>query len=88
MARIHVEVCRDGDGEAVLRAFEARGLSGRIVENGGDCELLEVAYAADERERLAVDVESALESWIAEHDVPLVPTRVDGDKFVLHPPGD
>jgi hypothetical protein len=88
MARIRVEVYRDADGEALLRAFEKRGLSGRIVEDGGASALLEVGYASDEQTRLAGDVESALEAWIADQGVPLVPTLVENGTFVLHPPGD
>lgn len=88
MARIVVEVCRDGDGEDLLREFATRGLAGRIVRTDGVCKTVEVGYAVDERQRLAGEIESALEAWIAQQDVPLVPTLVSGGKFVVRPPGD
>ncbi len=88
MARVQVEVCRDGDGEDLLRELALRGLSGRIVHTDGACKTVEVGYAVDERQRLAGDVESALEAWIAQQDVPLVPTLVSAGKFVVRPPGD
>ena len=88
MARILVEVCRDGDGEDLLREFATRGLAGRIVDAEGVCTTVEVGYAVDERQRLAGEVEGALEAWIAQQEMPLVPTQVDGRKFVVRPAGD
>ena len=88
VAQIVVEVCREGDGADLLRELETRGLSARVVETDGICKTVEVAYAVDERKRLAGDVESALEAWIAQQDMPLVPVLVDGAKFVVRPPGD
>jgi hypothetical protein len=88
VARIVVEVCRDGDGEDLLRELAARGLSGRIFHEDGVCKTVEVGYTLDEQERLTAEVESALESWIAQQDMPLVPTLVDGGKFVVRPAAD
>lgn len=88
MVRVVVEVCREGDGEDLLREFSTRGLSGRIVHTDGVCKTVEVGYAVDERQRLAGEVEGALEAWIAQQEMPLVPTLVDGRKFVVRPAGD
>ena len=88
MARIEVEVWRDGDGEDLLRELAQHGLAGTIVRTDGSWKTLEVGYALDERQRLAAEVESALESWIAQQDKPLVPMLVDGTKFVVRPAGD
>jgi hypothetical protein len=74
-----VELTRETDGPGLLEALAAHGLTGELV---------------DHDERLAVEVEDcdeeqlahAIEDWIHERDLPLVPVRIDDCRFAVSPP--
>ncbi len=83
-ASIRVDVARDVDTEDLRAALEQHGFDARPVEGSGE---LEVRYARDEADRLSTDVVAALEVWVSEKELPLVPTRGDG-VLALRPPGD
>ena len=73
------------DTPALREALEAQGLATQVVGEDDVCGL-EVGYSVDERDRLFSDVAHAVEGWLAERGMPLVPMRgVDGD-CVLRPP--
>jgi hypothetical protein len=83
-ASIRVEVARDVDADDLRAALEEHGFVAHSLEASGE---LEVRYARDEADRLATDLVAALEVWIGEKELPLVPTRGDG-VLALRPPGD
>ena len=83
-ATIRLEVARDVDANDLRAALEEHGFQARAVAESGE---LEVRYARDEHDRLAADLVAALEVWIGERELPLVPTRGDG-VLALRPPGD
>jgi hypothetical protein len=74
-----VELTRESDGPGLLEALAEHGLAGELV---------------DEDEHLAVQVEDcdeaelahAIEDWIHEHDLPLVPVRIDDCTYAVSPP--
>ena len=80
---IEVRLARACDGEGLI---ETLALHGFVAERGDGT--IEVRYARDESERLASDVCHALEAWIAEQRLPLVPTACDDQTIALRPPGD
>lgn len=84
---IRLELARDVDGDDLRSALATRGLVARRVD-GGEAWELEVSYERDEVERLAADVAAALEEWVSQRGLPLVPTPVDGRVYALRPPGD
>jgi len=73
-----VELTRETDGPGLVAALAEHGLAGTLV---GD-------------EHLAVQVEDcdegllahAIEDWIRERDLPLVPVRLDDCTFTVSPP--
>ncbi len=73
-----VELTREIDGPGLVAALERRGLHGELA--AGD--------------RLAVEVEDcdeaelahAIEDWIAERELPLVPVRIDDCTYAISPP--
>ena len=83
-ATIRVEIARDVDADDLRAALEEHGFEALGGAESGE---LEVRYARDEADRLATDLAAALEVWIGEKELPLVPTRGDG-VLALRPPGD
>ena len=74
-----VELTRETDGPSLLEALAAHGLAGELV---------------DREQHLAVEVEDcdeeqlahAIEDWIHERDLPLVPVRLDDCTYTVSPP--
>jgi len=73
-----VELTRETDGPQLIAALAEHGLAGTLVGE----------------EHLAVQVEDcdegllahAIEDWIRERDLPLVPVRLDDCTFTVSPP--
>jgi len=73
-----VELTRETDGPQLIAALAEHGLAGTLVGE----------------EHLAVQVEDcdegllahAIEDWIRERDLPLVPVRLDDCTFAVSPP--
>jgi hypothetical protein len=84
---IHVEVARPHEGVSLTEFLRTRGLSAGLVETG-EYTVLEIGYAEDEEDRLARDVSDALRTWLAEHELPLVPSVVGERFYTLRPPGE
>ena len=74
-----VELTRDTDGPGLIAALAEHGLEGELV---------------DEHEHLVVQVQDcdevrlahAIEDWIRERDLPLVPVRLDDCTYTVSPP--
>lgn len=79
-----VRVC---DGETLAEALERYGLASEVVVADGAYELV-VRYPDDECERLCRDVGYAIEGWLAESSLPLVPVRVGAREYLLRPPAE
>ena len=86
MSAIHVELDCPHDAEEFVAFLATKGLAGTVLETDDHCELT-VGWAEDPDVRLRRVFEAALESWIATHERPLVPTALHG-AYVLRPPGD
>ena len=73
-----VELTRETDGPGLLAALAEHGLAGELV--GGehvrvqveDCDEAELAHA--------------IEDWIRERNLPLVPVRIDARTYAVSPP--
>jgi len=83
---IAVHVPRDSLGSELSEALDARRLHAELVDGDESCSL-RVSFAEAEHDRLMAEVTVAIDSWLAERDLPLVVQRADGG-FVLRPPGD
>ena len=83
---IQVEVPRRGVGSDLTEALAAHGLEAVIVDDGEHC-VLEVTFAADERERLVADAIHAIEAYLADRLLPLVVQRGNGG-VIVRPPAD
>jgi hypothetical protein len=87
-ATVKVELTRAVDAHDLQATLEQRGLFVRPLD-GSDYPIeLEVSYSTDETARLSSDVCAALEAWVSERELPLVPTPLDGEGFGLRPPAD
>jgi hypothetical protein len=73
-----VELTRETDGPGLVAALAEHGLEGRLVGDGH----LEVQVEDCDEERLA----HAIEDWIHERDLPLVPVRIDDCTYAVGPP--
>jgi hypothetical protein len=73
-----VELTRETDGPGLIAALADHGLAGSLV---GDEQLAVQVEDCDE-ERLA----HAIEDWIHDRDLPLVPMRIDGCTYAVGPP--
>jgi hypothetical protein len=80
---IEVRLARACDGDALIETLALHGLAAERADG-----TLRVRYARAESERLANDVCHALEAWISEQRLPLVPTAWDDQTIALRPPGD
>lgn len=77
---VQVDVVRLSDCDELVAALVERGFEARKGDHEGGCRV-EVEGSSD-------DVGAALESWLAEHDLPLVPMRLDESSYLVRPPGD
>ena len=74
-----VELTRETDGPGLVAALAAHGLNGTVL---------------DEDKHLTVQVEDcnedelahAIEDWIHDRDLPLVPLRIDDCTYAVSPP--
>jgi len=73
-----VELTRETDGPGLVVALAEHGLRGELV---GEDHLAVQVEDCDE-EQLA----HAIEDWIRERDLPLVPFRLDDCTFTVSPP--
>jgi hypothetical protein len=80
---IRVQLARSCDGDGLLESLVAQGFAAH--RNDG---AIDVRYAEDESKRLAHDVCHALESWVSQQRLPLVPTNCGDHTVALRPPGD
>jgi hypothetical protein len=80
---IRVQLARSCDGDGLVEALTSYGFAAQQTDGE-----IEVRYARDESERLANDVCHALEAWLSELRLPLVPTDCGDQTLVLRPPGD
>jgi hypothetical protein len=78
-AMVQLELVRTSDCDGILEALAASGLDVRRT-GGGDC-MLEVDAAYDL-------VETAVDAWILEHELPLVPMQIGESTWIIRPPGD
>jgi hypothetical protein len=81
---MRIELPGPREGEELLAFLRGHGLEGRVVS---DAEL-EVGYARGEAERLRSEVWSALRTWLAEQERPLVPATLGDNRCILRPPGE
>ncbi len=82
---VHVQVPRASTGDELREGLAALGMHARLIENEERC-ALEVSFA-DVKERLLADVSHAIETLLAELELPLVVQRANGG-CVVRPPGD
>jgi hypothetical protein len=73
---IRIELTRLVDRDALRDALEQRGLEPWVVAGDGGCALEVDGVTAAE------DVIHAIDAWVAESRLPLVPTEADGTIFV------
>jgi len=83
---VEVHVPRAAIGNELSQALAEHGFTAKLAEDGERCALT-VAFATDERDRLATAVARAIESWLADRELPLVVHRSD-DGCVVRPPAD
>jgi hypothetical protein len=74
-----VELTRESDGPGLIEALAAHGLSGELLD---EAQQLTVQVEDCDEEQLA----HAIEDWIRERDLPLVPLRIDDCTFAVSPP--
>lgn len=84
-ATVDIHVPQASIGDELRSRLELLGMRSQIVDDG-ERFALEVSFD-DVHERLLADVTHAIETWLAEFDVPLVVQRASGG-CVLRPPGD
>jgi hypothetical protein len=73
-----VELTRATDGPGLIEALAAHGLTGELLETA---ELTVQVEDCDDQQ-----VAHAIEDWIRERDLPLVPVRLDDCTFAVSPP--
>ncbi len=74
-----VELTRESDGPGLIDALAEHGLDAELV---GDESQLTVQVADCDDEQLA----HAIEDWLRERDLPLVPVRIDDCTYAVSPP--
>lgn len=74
-----VELARETDGPGLIEALAEHGLTGELGEGAEhlvvqveDCDEAELAHA--------------IEDWLRERDLPLVPVRIDDCTYAVSPP--
>ena len=70
---------REGDGQGLIEALAARGLTGEL--SSGEEQLVVRVQDCDE-----TLLNHAIEDWIRERDLPLVPVRIGACTYALSPP--
>jgi hypothetical protein len=79
MTAIRLETARAADRDELLTALAAFGLE--PAPAGGDGSELELVCEADD----CSDLVHAIDQWLTENGLPLVPER-SGDRILLRPP--
>lgn len=82
---VQIDCAQTVDGDELLAAFAAEGLEGELVRRDPRL-VFQLGDAGRDAKRFAGDVSRALDTWIAERRVALVPVALGGDAFVLRPP--
>ena len=82
---IRVQLARTVEGRDLLESLAARGLAGRLVEEEGGLAVL-VSDGGGDAERLRREVLHALDAWVGESGLPLVPTSLGDEGCALRPP--
>ena len=81
---IEIDSARTMTTDELQDAFSASGLAGTVVDAGSR---LCLEFEADvDAAQLRADVARALDAWMGERHLPLVPQHVGGGVFVLRPP--
>jgi hypothetical protein len=83
---IEIQLPRAGIGDELTDALGTRGMRAELVDDGELC-ALRVSYRDSEQARLVAEAVDAIESWLADGELPLVVQRANGG-VVLRPPGD
>jgi hypothetical protein len=73
-----VELTRETDGPGLVESLAVHGLKGKLV--GGEPIVVQVEDCDDEQ------LAHAIEDWIYERDLPLVPLRIDDCTYSVSPP--
>ena len=82
---VQVDCPRLVDGEELLAAFAAQGLSGELVD-GGPQLVFRLRDAGRDAAQFASAVAHTLDAWLGERRLPLVPVCVSEDAYALRPP--
>ena len=82
---VDVHVPRASIGDELRERLALLGMRARLIETEERC-ALEVSFA-DVKERLLADVTHAVETLLAELELPLVVQRANGG-CIVRPPGD
>lgn len=82
---VQVDCPRPVDGEELLAAFAAQGLSGELVD-GGPQLVFRLRDAGRDAAQFASAVSHTLDAWLGERRLPLVPVCVSEDAYALRPP--
>ncbi len=76
---IHVDTVREVDRDDLVEALAAQGVEPRIADGGG-LYGMEIECGDD-----CGELVHAIEDWLVEHGLPLVPQEVEG-RIILRPP--
>ena len=82
---VQVDCARSVDGEDLLAAFAAHGLSGELVDRGPQL-VFRLADAGRDAAQFANAVFHSLDAWLGERRLPLIPVCVAEDAYALRPP--
>jgi hypothetical protein len=82
---VEIESVQTMDVHGLLAALSAQGLVGEVLEAGTRFRL-HVERDDDASAQALTDVEHAIERWLDERHVGLVPQRLDATSVVLRPP--
>lgn len=82
---VEIESVQTVDVEGLLAELSSEGLVGEVLESGTRFRL-HVERADDATAETMAEVEHAIERWLDEGHVDLVPQRVDATTVVLRPP--
>jgi hypothetical protein len=82
---VKIESAQVVDGDELLAAFAAQGISGELVDREPRL-VFRLGDAGRDAKRFALDIAHALDGWVAEHRVALIPVPLGDDVFVLRPP--
>jgi hypothetical protein len=77
---IHVDTVREVDRDDLLEALAAKGLELHVVKDSHDLYGLEIECDDD-----CTDLIHAIDGWLTENRLPLVPQQVEG-RIILRPP--